>query len=115
MNQSANRQVIRQIEKFLEDGDRNRLTVALAILDLEERGESAGSEPIGQWSVQIKPGCESHVRLALTDVYPDGVNEIEGFLDPDTARRLAAELVDHATWCQEWISGMHRDEGDHRE
>ncbi|WP_157680188.1 hypothetical protein [Mycobacterium dioxanotrophicus] len=72
---------------------------------------SVGDGATGEWSVHVQPGCEAHVRLALTDVLPDGVNEIQAFLEPDTARGLARELLEHADWCDEWKAGMHRDDG----
>lgn len=62
------------------------------------------SEAIGQWTVHIQPGCEAHVRLALTDVTLDGINEIEAFLAPENARHLAEVLVDHAQVCEQWIA-----------
>jgi len=63
-----------------------------------------GEGAVGEWSVHVQPGCEAHVRLALTDVLPDSVNQIEAFLDPGNARNLAEELLHHADWCDEWIA-----------
>lgn len=107
MNSEVARQVTRQIELFLEDGERARLTVALATLDMLKEPPAAVEDSqggaLGEWSVHVQPGCEAHVRLALTDVTANGVNEIEAFLEPGCARDLARELVDHAEWCERWI------------